>query len=712
MIEGQSEPDVEVARLTGDDRRSAYRNLLRSPGYRNYFAACLTSSLGDWTGFVALQALVSSLYASNPRFALFGLGGVMMARLLPSLIIGPISGVLADRYDRKRLMVAVDLMRGTLFIFVAFSRSITTLFLLTFAVECLSLLYLAAKDATLPQIVSRKDLTEANQLNLLLAYGTLPAGAVIVTVITTVAVAAGLEPQNATVLALLVDASTFFIGAAFMSRIAVTARGPRQTDTSDRPGVIEELREGLRFIQGLPIIRALIVGVVGVFFGAGVVIAVGPEFVRSSLNRPATDWSQLVTAVGVGLILGILGAARAARRVRKEKLFPIALAVTGAMGAAMSFLPTFPPTLVLGALLGVAAGLSFVLGYTLIQEQTTDDMRARTFAAFYTSTRIALFSALGLAPFFAGAISGSVFINGNYLRLSGIRITIFLGAMVAMYSALTAMRGMFRAVRADDTGPLKIPVPSSHRTGGLFIAFEGVEGSGKSTQVKRLVESLQAEGRDVVVTREPGGPPVAERIREVLLDPNSAGMDARTEALLYAAARAEHVQRVVMPALNEGHVVICDRFIDSSLAYQGFARELGDHDVGEINRWAVEGVLPDVVVLLDLDADEGLRRIAERARRRSGMPKASGPRPLRLGEDWRAQAAADRIESENPEFHRRVAAGYRELARRDRGRFIVVDGQADAGSVARQVRTALHPWLPLADPQRPEDESPPQAGSA
>ncbi|HET9516289.1 MAG TPA: MFS transporter, partial [Actinoplanes sp.] len=186
-----------MARLGGDRPTSAYRNLLRSRNYRNYFAACLTSSLGDWTGFVALQALVSSLYAANPRFALFGLGGVMMARLLPSLLIGPVSGVLADRYDRKRLMVATDLMRGTLFIFVAFSRSITALFLLTFAVECLSLLFLAAKDATLPRIVQKRDLTEANQLNLLLAYGTLPAGAVLVAVITTVLVGTGFDPQDA-----------------------------------------------------------------------------------------------------------------------------------------------------------------------------------------------------------------------------------------------------------------------------------------------------------------------------------------------------------------------------------------------------------------------------------------------------------------------------------------------------------------------------------
>ena len=658
---------------------------------------------------------MSSLYASNPRFALFGLGGVMMARLLPSLVIGPVSGVLADRYDRKRLMVVVDLTRGTLFVFVAFSRSITTLFLLTFAVECLSLLYLAAKDSTLPRIVNKRDLTQANQLNLLLAYGTLPAGAVIVTIITTVLVKSGFDAQQATTGALLVDAATFFIGAFFMSRLRVPQRQQATVAPQDRPGVVDEMREGLRFISNYPILRSLIVGVVGVFFGAGVVVAVGPEFVRSSLGRPATEWSRLVSVVGAGLIGGILLAPLATKKVSMERLFPLALAATGAFGAVLSFLPSFPPALLLGALLGAMAGLSFVLGYTLIQEHTTDDIRARTFAAFYTSTRIALFSALGIAPFFAGAISGSLVINGRFLTLSGIRITIFLGAMFALYSALVALRGMYRALKHDDTGPLRIPMPPAARTGGLFITFEGVEGSGKSTQVKLLAETLQAEDVDLVVTREPGGPPVAERIRNVLLDPNSADMDPRTEALLYAAARAEHVRHVVAPALEEGKVVLCDRFIDSSLAYQGFARELGDHDVMEINRWAVEGLLPDVVVLLDLDSDEGLERVRERSLRRARDKRTQegGPVPLRLGSDWRDQSQPDRLEAEDPDFHRRVAAGYRELARRDKGRFVIVDAGADPATVARQVRAALHPWIKLPErPGRDPASDQPEAGSA
>ncbi|MDQ3538845.1 MAG: dTMP kinase [Actinomycetota bacterium] len=705
---------VGSPRATGVAASGGVRELLAERNYRSYFLASLVSSLGDWTGLVALQALISTLYSANPRFALFGLGGVMMARLLPSLLMGPVAGVLADRYDRKRLMVGMDLVRGALFTLLAFSRSLTTLFVLTFAIECLSLLFMAAKDASLPLLVQRRQLTRANQLNLLLAYGTLPLGAVIATAITTVLVAFGLTPQMATVAALLVNAGSFFLGAALIARVHLPARERAAGAGADSPGVIEELREGARFIRDLPLVRSLIIGVVGVAFGAGVVVSIGPEFVRESLGRPATDWPRMMTSVGVGLVAGILAVPLVTKRISQERLFPLCLAATGVIAAIISTVPTFFLALVFAFVLGVAAGLGFVIGYELLQRNTTDDIRGKTFAAFYTGTRVALFSALGIAPFVAGAASGALFINGRFLRLSGIRMTIFAGGMVALYSALVALRGMYRALRVERPTPMHIPgiPPAGHPRAGLFITFEGVEGAGKSTQVKALVSTLRSEGHDVVVTREPGGPPVAERLREVLLDPNSQGMHPRTEVLLYAAARAEHVERVVAPALAEGKTVVCDRFIDSSLAYQGYAREVGGADVLEINRWAVANLLPDVVVLLDLAADEGMRRIRERAERHQHSGRPRGPRPLRLGgadpgeADWREQTAPDRVEREGLAFHRRVADGYRRLAERDAERFVVIDAAANSQTVASEVRSALRPWLPPS-PARPAQ--PPEA---
>jgi len=196
---------------------------------------------------------------------------------------------------------------------------------------------------------------------------------------------------------------------------------------------------------------------------------------------------------------------------------------------------------------------------------------------------------------------------------------------------------------------------------GWLIVFEGVEGAGKSTQLELLRQALEKAGRKVVATREPGGTPVGERVRSILLDP-AATVHPRAEALLFAAARAQHVEQVIRPALERGEVVLCDRYLDSSLVYQGAARGLGQEPVAAINRFATAGLVPDLVVLLRLDPAEGL------ARGRGGR---------------------DRIESQDLEFHRVVARAFLELAAADPERFAVVDAAQPVDRVALQVRAAV-----------------------
>jgi dTMP kinase len=195
---------------------------------------------------------------------------------------------------------------------------------------------------------------------------------------------------------------------------------------------------------------------------------------------------------------------------------------------------------------------------------------------------------------------------------------------------------------------------------GRLIAFEGVEGAGKSTQLDLLCRALEGRGREVVVTREPGGTPAGERVRGLLLDPE-VELHPRTEALLFAAARAELVEAVIRPALERGAVVLCDRYLDSSLAYQGAARGLGQGPVEEVNRFATGGLLPDLVVLLDLGPASGLGR-------RAGQ--------------------LDRIEAQDLDFHRRVRQAFRDLAAADPARFSVVDAPAPVPEVAAQVQAA------------------------
>lgn len=187
---------------------------------------------------------------------------------------------------------------------------------------------------------------------------------------------------------------------------------------------------------------------------------------------------------------------------------------------------------------------------------------------------------------------------------------------------------------------------------GLFITFEGPDGGGKSTQIRLLNEWLTGKGHDVVVTREPGGCKVAEEIREVILDIRHRNMTPVTEALLYAAARAQHVEEVILPALKEGKTVICDRFLDSSLAYQGAGRRLGMEMVADMNRHAIQGIEPAITFLCRINPELSRLRV------------------------W-GRAVPDRMESEKEEFQARVLNGFDELARLYPGRIREIDAGRD-----------------------------------
>lgn len=194
-----------------------------------------------------------------------------------------------------------------------------------------------------------------------------------------------------------------------------------------------------------------------------------------------------------------------------------------------------------------------------------------------------------------------------------------------------------------------------------FIVFEGGEGAGKSTQSRALADYLEARGHRVRRTREPGGTPAAEAIRAVLLDPANTGLDDRAEALLFAAARGDHAARVIRPALAAGEIVISDRYLDSSVAYQGVARDLGAERVADLSLWATGGLVPDLTIVLDVDPAVGLARVV-------------GP---------------DRLESEPVEWHRRVRQAFLEIAAAAPDRYLVLDGTRPVEDLAVEIATVV-----------------------
>lgn len=204
---------------------------------------------------------------------------------------------------------------------------------------------------------------------------------------------------------------------------------------------------------------------------------------------------------------------------------------------------------------------------------------------------------------------------------------------------------------------------------GIFITFEGGEGSGKTTIIKRLTEELTQKGYSVVCTREPGGSKIAEGIRNIILDKENTEMDYMTEALLYAASRAQHLSEKVKPALKEGKVVLCDRYLDSSLAYQGYARGLGIDRVYDINLYATEGLLPNLTLFVDIAPSVGLDRIKQNHREE------------------------DRLDKEKIDFHERVHSGYLEVARRFPERIKVVNGEQSVEEVYADVQKIIFDYL-------------------
>jgi dTMP kinase len=205
---------------------------------------------------------------------------------------------------------------------------------------------------------------------------------------------------------------------------------------------------------------------------------------------------------------------------------------------------------------------------------------------------------------------------------------------------------------------------------GRFLTFEGMDGCGKTTQLRLLAQRLREDGREVVETIEPGGTEIGRQIRRILLDPANAAIHARTELLLYFASRAQNVEEVIRPALAEHKIVLCDRFTDSTLVYQGCGRGLDPTIVRELDRIACQSIRPDLTVLIDIDLETSLAR-AKRRNERAGQSES-------------------RIDDESAAFHESVRRGYLDLAASEPDRFVVIDGRAGIGEVARHLREALN----------------------
>ena len=683
-------------------RGAARRNRVREPGvlsirpFRRLWIALSLSSLGDWLSIVALTVLASSLAHGNADKG-WAVVAVWLATLLPALLFGPLAGAVADRLDRRMVMIVGDVIRGLLFLSIPLFPHLIWMIVAKFLAGIASQFWNPATAASIPNLVPKDKLERANQLSLLTTYGTAPLAAGLFSVLALVSEGISrvtpLFPHASNVdLALYFNAASYGISALTVYFIREIPKR-NASGTISVPSVFRSIWEGWRFIGKTPVVRGLVIGMVGAFAGAGVVVGLGYTYITYTLHGGSAGWGLVFAAIFVGMALGMVLGTRVLGDFSRRRLFGLTIVAAAVPLALIGLVPVLGAVVLFVVLLGALSGIAYATGFTIVGLEVDDDTRGRVFAFFQSSIQVILFTVIVVGTALSAGLTrviaslngtGNVKIGNVTYTSAGQNAVILLAALVAFLLGVRAYRQMddrkgvplrqdlLSAIRGEPAPLLHEPV---HLNGnappapapGVLIAFEGGEGSGKTTQARLVSIWLRELGYDVETTYEPGATKIGMRLRALLLDTSSTGMSPHAEALMYAADRAEHVASVIAPALDRGAIVITDRYVDSSLAYQGAGRNLPVEEIARFNWWATGGRTPDLTILLDMDPLAGLNR-----RTRS----------------------ADRLEAEPAEFHLRVRAGFLALADVDPGRYLVLDAARPPEQITRDITDRIRDLLP------------------
>ena len=642
------------------------RSVLSIPAFRRLWNAMVFSSLGDWLGLLATTAMAQQLSGGSYTTANFAIAGVFIARLLPAVFLGPIAGVIADRFDRRKLMVTADILRAALYISIPIVYTYFWLYAAMILVECLTLFWSPAKEATVPNLVGKEKLENANQVSLLAAYGTAPIAAILFSLLTLFANAIeSLFPftiGGSVDIALYVNAASFAFAAITIWGLKEIPKGAAAKISKDE-GVLKSLHDGWKAVSQTKIVRGLVVGMIGAFFAAGAVIGLARTFV-GDLGGGDAAYGVLFGAVFTGLAIGIAFGPKIFAQFSRRRLFGASLTTAGFFLILLALIPNLVMAVFTVIFLGAFSGITWVTGFTMLGMEVADEVRGRTFAFVQSLIRITLVAVLAVAPIVAAAFGVHIYEFENAtINFNGAQATILLaGVIAAIIGSISYHQMKDRpnvSLWSDISNALKgelggiTGAPSK----GTFIAFEGGEGTGKSTQSKLLKKWLEDRGEVVVLSREPGGTDLGQGLRKILLGHETGEISPRAEALLYAADRAHHVFSVIRPALAKGEVVISDRYFDSSIAYQGAGRVLSPGEVARISRWATESLFPTLTIVIDLPAEVGIGRLKNR----------------------------DRLEAEPLAFHERVRQEFLQIARLDPERYLVVDGRQPIESIHDEI---------------------------
>ncbi len=458
-----SQPTAEIPRGTGPGHAAPSEpdtpSLLRLFGSHSFFRlwlAQVVSSLGDWLGFVAVTAVAARIGGSSPEAAI---SLVLSARLLPGFFLAPAAGVIVDRWDRKRVMVSCDVGRGLVLASLPFVDTVPGLFVASLLLEILTLLWSPAKEASVPNLVRKEFLANANSLSLVAAYGTFPIGSALFALLAGVAawlsrydVLAGLRVSQETV-AIWFDVGTFFVSAFMISTLALPRHRRRERKGDDRVDLrrsLSDLAEGYRFIGQSAVVRAVILGIGTGLVGGGMLVPLGPVMSKEVLGAGTAGFGLLLTALGVGVAAGIIILSIFQSRLPHERVFVFSVFGAGVCQLIGASMASLPPALVFVAALGLCGGSVYILGFTILQSNVEDELRGRIFATLYTLVRFCLLLAFAVAPLLSSLlgkvsealVDGSISIAGVSVALPGVRLTLWLGGVIIVTAGLLASRSM------------------------------------------------------------------------------------------------------------------------------------------------------------------------------------------------------------------------------------------------------------------------------
>ncbi|MDX3414746.1 dTMP kinase [Streptomyces sp. MD20-1-1] len=696
--------------LVADSRERAVRALLRRPQVKRLWSAQLVGGVGDVLALLVLTLLVlqasvaEQAFGGGYRGAAFAVATVLGVRILATLLfgavlLGPLTSLTSQDgpLDRRWTMVGADGLRVALLIVAPLwidwtpGNALAILLVTAFVAGVAERFWTVSREGAAPALLPGPPpegasirplpdhLDALRRLSLRTGFVAIPLAALtlVVAALANNLLGTGIEwfGRHQAALASYVAAGLF---AASLSVVTFLELPGTRTPRPRSP--LEGLRRP-RHAAGpdkgrtgaLPLLVVAGASVAGAV-AAAVAVAV---LHAKDLGGGPVLFGLMVGALTGGVVVGIRTAPALLPSLSRRRMLALTLAFTGLALLAAGLVPDVTSVLLILALAGVGAGMAANIAHTLLDQETEEQRRSRVTEHLHAVVRVYVGLGAVVAPVIAAAIGPHRLENGKFVFAhGGAAFTLMLvGALLLPVAALVLAKVDDRSgvpLRQDLRDALlggDDPAPAPAGT-GFFIALEGGDGAGKSTQAEALADWIRSKGHEVVLTREPGATPVGKRLRSILLDVSSAGLSHRAEALLYAADRAEHVDTVVRPALERGAVVISDRYIDSSVAYQGAGRDLSPTEIARINRWATAGLVPHLTVLLDVSPETARERFTE---------------------------APDRLESEPAEFHARVRSGFLTLAAADPGRYLVVDAGQEPEAVTTVIRHRLDRILPLSE---------------